>query len=66
MNTVDDAQKQLDELKARHREIDKKILEMNKDLTKDQLEIQRLKRQKLQLKDEISRFKADLLPDIIA
>ena len=66
MNTVDDAQKQLDELKARYREIDEKILEMNKDLTKDQLEIQRLKRQKLQLKDEISRIKADLLPDIIA
>ena len=66
MNTVDDAQKQLDELKARHREIDEKILEMNKDLTKDQLEIQRLKRQKLQLKDEISRIEADLLPDIIA
>ena len=66
MNSGDDAQKQLDELKARHREIDEKILEMNKDLTKDQLEIQRLKRQKLQLKDEISRIETDLLPDIIA
>ena len=66
MNTVDDAQKQLDELKARHREIDEMILQVNKDLTKDQLEIQRLKRQKLQLKDEISRIEADLLPDIIA
>ena len=66
MNTVDDAQKQLDDLKARHREVDEKILQMNEDINKDQLEIQRLKKRKLQLKDEISRIEAALLPDIIA
>ena len=66
MNRVDDAQKQLENLKARHREVDEKILQMNEGITKDQLEIQRLKKQKLQLKDEISKFEAALLPDIIA
>ena len=50
MNTVDDVQKQLDELKARHREVDEMILNINESMTGDQLEIQRLKKQKLLIK----------------
>ena len=58
--------KQLKDLRARHREVDEKIEALNSDLTNDQLEIQRLKKQKLKLKDQISRIEANLLPDIIA
>ena len=32
----------------------------------DQLELQRLKKQKLAMKDRIARLESDLLPDIIA
>ncbi|MDC0191676.1 DUF465 domain-containing protein [Rhodospirillales bacterium] len=37
-----------------------------RDFNNDQLQIRRLNKQKLQLKDEISRIEAGLLPDIIA
>ena len=66
MNTMDDVQKRLNELRQRHREVDKKIGQLNEKPTTDQLEIQRLKKQKLALKDEISRIEVSLLPDIIA
>ena len=66
MKIPGDVKKQLTDLRIRHREIDEKIEALNSDLTNDQLEIQRLKKQKLKLKDQISRIEANLLPDIIA
>ena len=66
MNIENDALKQLEDLKVRHREVDEYIQDLIRDFNNDQLQIRRLKKQKLQLKDEISRIKASLLPDIIA
>ena len=66
MNIQNDAFKQLEDLKIRHREVDEYIQDLIRDFNNDQLQIRRLKKQKLQLKDEISRIKASLLPDIIA
>jgi len=66
MNIQNDALKQLENLKVRHREVDKLIQDLIQSFNNDQLQIQRLKKQKLQLKDEISRIEAGLLPDIIA
>ena len=66
MNIQNDALKQLEDLKVRHREVDKHIQDLIRSFNNDQLQIQRLKKQKLQLKDEISRIEAGLLPDIIA
>ena len=66
MNTTNDAQKQLDELKVRHRQVDENIRQLSERRTGDQLKIQRLKKEKLALRDEISRIKVSLLPDIIA
>ena len=66
MNIQNDALKQLEDLKVRHRKVDEHIQDLIQDLNNDQLQIRRLKKQKLQLKDEISRIKASLLPDIIA
>ena len=66
MNIQNDALKQLEDLKVRHREVDEHIQDLIRDFNNDQLKIRRLKKQKLQLKDEISRIKASLLPDIIA
>ena len=56
----------LDDLKSQHRMLDDQIVTLEADPSSDQLKIQRLKRQKLTLKDEISRLKTSLLPDIIA
>ena len=61
-----DALKRLEDLKVRHRKVDEHIQDLIQDLNNDQLQIRRLKKQKLQLKDEISRIEASLLPDIIA
>ena len=66
INIQNDALKQLEDLKVRHREVDKLIQDLIRSFNNDQLQIQRLKKQKLQLKDEISRIEAGLLPDIIA
>ena len=66
MNIQNDALKQLEDLKFRHREVDEHIQDLIRSFNNDQLQIRRLKKQKLQLKDEISRIEAGLLPDIIA
>ena len=66
MNIRNEALKRLEVLKARHREVDDHIQHLIRDFDNDQLQIRRLKKQKLQLKDEISKIEAELLPDIIA
>ena len=66
INIQNDALKQLEDLKVRHREVDDHIQDLIRGFNNDQLQIRRLKKQKLQLKDEISRIEAGLLPDIIA
>ena len=66
MKIQNDTRKQREDLKARHREVDEHIQDLIRDANSDQLQIQRLKKQKLQLQDEISRIEVGLLPDIIA
>ena len=56
----------LDDLKTEHRILDDQIAALEAKYTNNQLKIQRLKRKKLVLKDEISRLQTILLPDIIA
>jgi len=66
INIQNDALKQLEDLKVRHRKVDEHIQDLIRGFNNDQLQIRRLKKEKLQLKDKISRIKASLLPDIIA
>ena len=54
------------ELRDRHRELDEQIRKLTEDGPFDQIEVQRLKKEKLQLKDEIAEIESQLLPDIIA
>ncbi|NQV55105.1 MAG: YdcH family protein [Rhodospirillales bacterium] len=56
----------LAELRARHRSLDKEIGDLQAAADFDQLKLQRLKKDKLALKDEILRIEAILVPDIIA
>ena len=56
----------LEALRAEHRRLDDRIRELSSEPTGDQLEIARLKRQKLMLKDRIQLAIDSSVPDIIA
>ena len=56
----------LAELTQEHRDLDIAIAALNDTGSRDQLSMTRLKKRKLQLKDEISKINDRLLPDIIA
>jgi hypothetical protein len=53
-------------LKSEHRDLDDVIQQMAQSGTANQLQIQRLKKRKLALKDIMARLESMLLPDIIA
>ena len=56
----------LDALKAEHRELDQRIQLLSSEPTGDQLELARLKRRKLMIKDQIQLIVDSNIPDIIA
>ena len=56
----------LESLRAEHRELDDRISALSSEPTGDQLEIARLKRRKLMLKDQIQLILDSSTPDIIA
>ena len=58
--------RQLTELESEHRDLDDVIERLSDGSIYDQLQIKRLKKRKLQLKDQIIRIRSRLLPDIIA
>jgi hypothetical protein len=57
---------QLAVLMQEHRDLDTAIAAMIDSGVRDQLQLSRLKKRKLQLKDQIARIEDALLPDIIA
>lgn len=59
-------QRKLVELKTEHRDLDDVIARLSEHQPFDQIQLQRLKKRKLQLKDLISHIESQLLPDIIA
>jgi hypothetical protein len=57
---------ELARLKQEHRDLDMAIEALERMVAGDQLQIQRLKKRKLVLKDRIMRVEDQLTPDIIA
>jgi hypothetical protein len=53
-------------LKSEHRDLDDVIARLLERGPVDQLQMQRLKKRKLLLKDQILKIESELLPDIIA
>lgn len=53
-------------LTIEHRDLDDVIARIAERVPFDQLQLQRLKKRKLALKDQISKIESELLPDIIA
>jgi hypothetical protein len=66
MNEQEILQQKLAALRIEHRDLDDVIARIGEQAPYDQLQLQRLKKRKLALKDQIARLESRLLPDIIA
>lgn len=59
-------QGRLHELELEHHDLDDVIDRLAHDPAQDRIQLQRLKKRKLVLKDQIQRLRTRLIPDIIA
>ena len=58
--------KQLEELQETHRKLDDEISDLGRNSWENEFILARLKKQKLQLRDQISDIEAELYPDMPA
>jgi hypothetical protein len=56
----------LRQLRIEHRDLDDIIARLSLDFKTDELQMKRLKRRKLMLKDQIARLESQLIPDLNA
>lgn len=63
MAALEDIQRRIIELEVEHRDLDNVIQMLVQDATHDELQLRRLKKRKLQLKDHITLLKMQLVPD---
>jgi hypothetical protein len=56
----------LHDLEIEHHDLDDVILRLSTDLAQDQLQLRRLKKRKLFLKDQIAKLRTRLIPDLTA
>ena len=66
INGMEDLRRQLEELRSEHRDLDEVIARLSGHAPFDQLTLQRLKKRKLMIKDQVAQLESKLLPDIIA
>src|SRR5689334_21713801 len=66
MNDLAELEAELSRLKQEHRDLDSAIDALEQMIAGDQLQVQRLKKRKLGLKDRIMQIEDQLTPDIIA
>ncbi|MGD9637893.1 MAG: YdcH family protein [Alphaproteobacteria bacterium] len=62
----EETSKLLVELKTEHRDLDDIINNLVREPSFDQIQLHRLKKRKLFIKDQISKIENNMLPDIIA
>ena len=62
----EDLKQKLIALKEEHRDLDDALTALDRVGTFDQVQLQRLKKKKLLIRDEISKIEGKLVPDIIA
>lgn len=65
-HTPDDIAALLIELRSEHRDLDRAIARLADDPAVDQLQLSRLKKRKLRLKDQIAYWESCLIPDLDA
>ena len=56
----------LRQLRIEHRDLDEVIGRLSLDIHIDELQLKRLKKRKLALKDQITRMESELIPDLNA
>jgi len=66
MSSSQDIQRRIIELEVEHRDLDAVIEKLACDGWREELQLRRLKKRKLQLKDNITLLKMQLIPDIPA
>jgi hypothetical protein len=66
MSAHDTIRRQLANLETEHRDLDDVITRIAEGPAFDQLQVQRLKKRRLMIKDEIVKLRGKILPDIIA
>ncbi|HEX2604550.1 MAG TPA: DUF465 domain-containing protein [Oxalicibacterium sp.] len=66
MGSLEDIQRRIIELEVEHRDLDAVIEKLSSDGWHEELQLRRLKKRKLQLKDNITLLKMQLIPDIPA
>ncbi|CAA7620372.1 YdcH family protein [Magnetospirillum sp. UT-4] len=65
-DNIEEIRRRLAELQSEHRDLDDLLVRVSVDPSMDQLQLQRMKKRKLALKDQIARLENQLIPDIIA
>lgn len=63
---LEEVRRKLEDLRIEHRDLDDVITRLSLDAPFDQLQLKRLKKRKLALKDQIAMLESSLVPDIIA
>lgn len=66
MNNDDKINARIENLRSEHRDLDEIIAHIIESQPFDQLKIQRFKKRKLVIKDQLSMLENQLIPDIIA
>ena len=56
----------LRQLRIEHRDLDEVIARLSMDIHTNELQLKRLKKRKLMLKDQITRMESQLIPDLNA
>jgi len=66
MHNQETLKRLISDLEMEHRDLDNVIEQITKNLPFDQLQVQRLKKRKLSLKDQLILLKSRIIPDTIA
>ncbi len=63
---IKEIKRRIVDLGIEHRDLDEVIARLTSDPSPDELQLRRLKKRKLWLKDEIARLQMQITPDILA